>query len=756
MNNNNEILKNVLGSSTSALGAKWPPRLWHGKLACHLLGDVACHLLGDVACHLLGDVACHAVRVAPQRSSAADGVALILVLGVLSLMLLLAVSFAISMRTERLAADNYADSVRARHLAQVGLVRALDDICRIMGTNLNNPAGQVYPLWAVTNSYSTNWTKLNTNTLLRLYTNASDSATNFIPRALWQEAVNANNLEPSNHWVEIWSSNAVGTNNHMNLIGRVGYLILNCSGLLDANYAGGVGSTRQCGTNPNEIALAIMDEIGPGANNLVNNRDLNAPPDIRYESLEELNEYSVSSSPSNFITYSYFPNGYWSGTTSFPPVNLTGLMAPARKTPIINAFTNAGFSAAEAGILYSNLIDYVDANSDTVFNGGVEPVPMINEIAVTNQVIDMGGGNFQSQGGVAIEWWHPFVGTGGAYQIQTSVMFVGIGGFGGLVPVPAIINDLKPISPTGPALAMIPSIPFSSGLSAGNTVQFRSTISVQVLKGGITVDNVSVVLTNNSSTTADRIGVEFIDPRFNGDMTYAKCTNAPSLGATNACTMSWWTTNQGWDTDSAMYVANTNLRTVGELGYLAYAPWKTVKLYGPNLRKVLDVFAIGTNAADSYVTHARRGLVNPNSLEPEALPAVFADMPVDEYPGGPSIRLSTITLAREIADRVYDSFLQYTNTFTNLSDFGRALTNFAALGGGAIALDNELKRESLFRNACDLMSPRQNLFTIIIDAQVASGGSIPRNTARQRAVAIVWRDPYTGEFFVRSFQWLED
>jgi hypothetical protein len=87
--------------------------------------------------------------------------------------------------------------------------------------------------------------------------------------------------------------------------------------------------------------------------------------------------------------------------------------------------------------------------------------------------------------------------------------------------------------------------------------------------------------------------------------------------------------------------------------------------------------------------------------------------------------------------------------FTNLSDIGYKLTAFPV---GT----TELQKESYFRNAFNLINLRQNMFTVIIEAQAASGGNIPKNPARQRAVAIVWRDPYTGEMFVRHIKWLGD
>ena len=84
--------------------------------------------------------------------------------------------------------------------------------------------------------------------------------------------------------------------------------------------------------------------------------------------------------------------------------------------------------------------------------------------------------------------------------------------------------------------------------------------------------------------------------------------------------------------------------------------------------------------------------------------------------------------------------------FNGLTDMNDVLIN----------ITSELQKESIFRNTCGLLNVRQNLFTIIIEAHVASGGNIPRAPVRQRAVALVWRDPYTGEMFVRSIKWLRD
>ncbi len=56
------------------------------------------------------------------------GIALILVLGMLSVMLVLGVAFVVTMRTERVAAGNANEVTKARHLVFTALARAMQDI----------------------------------------------------------------------------------------------------------------------------------------------------------------------------------------------------------------------------------------------------------------------------------------------------------------------------------------------------------------------------------------------------------------------------------------------------------------------------------------------------------------------------------------------------------------------------------------------------------------------------------------------------
>lgn len=698
------------------------------------------------------------------------GVALVLVLGLLTIMIILATAFAISMRTERIAASNYLEAQKAQQWVYVGLVRAMDQLRQEL------PPGVPYPTWTVTNAYGSGYADGATNFL-------RGEATNFVPLALWQAASAAQSLNPTNNWIEITgdettivstniyldTTNVVTTTNTLTS-GRVGYMILNCSGLLDVNYVG--GATRAYGINPLEIAISNLEEFvyydAPVDDCFLAYRE----DDIRYDTLPELKALQQGNftelGPSNFFIYSRCLSGYWDPaiTSVAPQVNLADDLSGSFAA-ISNAIFSAGFTnAGEADIFFNNLLNYVDSDSlPRSPEPSVESVPMINEIVFSNtlSIVTVNGTNYYYMtNNVIFELWYPFVKTNSeSFKLNVNIVF-------GSTPssfTPPAIND--------------PPVVFSVAPGSFTNIRFRSpwlvvtnyagggiscvasvTVAQVQLASGPTVDNLSrpAAATNyniNSNGSWSVRYLECLDPRFNWDPTSTsqwRFAGSATLGTTNDWTLSYLNPAIN-DGDAFMYVADGPLRSVAELGYLVYstnAPWKTVKLYGPDRHKVLDLFAMGTNSATFCDTNAvGRGYVNPNTWVEGTLAAVFASMPVDEYPGGPVATNLSMADSRLIASRIIAA-RRTSGVFTNLSELGRALTNFSGLA------DNELKRESFFRNACGLLNLRQNVFTIIIDASPVSKDVVAQNAARQRAVAVVWRDPFTGEFFVRSLHWLGD
>ncbi|MDE0839566.1 MAG: hypothetical protein OSB41_11010, partial [Kiritimatiellae bacterium] len=89
------------------------------------------------------------MKTDPPNNSRADdlhtdprsGIALIIVLGLLSILTILCVAFAISMRVERMAARAFADNTRAEQLITIAMVRSMEQVTE----HMRNPAPKVYP-----------------------------------------------------------------------------------------------------------------------------------------------------------------------------------------------------------------------------------------------------------------------------------------------------------------------------------------------------------------------------------------------------------------------------------------------------------------------------------------------------------------------------------------------------------------------------------------------------------------------------------
>ena len=709
-----------------------------------------------------------------QPNNQRSGIALVMVLGVLSLMVLMAVSFAISMRTERVAAGNQLDTVRVRQLAQVGLVRAMDFLYEECGSSLTN-SNQVYPDWDVKVSYTSPPASAVAVDFLK------GSASNFVPRALWDAAANTN-ANPANsngaYWVHINSETAGATN----LIGRVAFMILNCSGLLDANFVG--GAARGIGTNPVEIALRSLPEVQ--GYNFVNIRN----EDVRYETQEELNELvGANFMASNLFIYSRAPVGYYTNNVTTlvgTQVNLAGELndIKGRSVQIIGAFENAGFDFVQAGLLFTNLLLYLNPNAktgpkfeadpdgihpSTFSNAFVAPVPMINELVlettVTCEKVDdpaQGVNTYKSETVLWVELWNPFV-VSTPFEVTvgppSGVPYNGIGAPSGV--------DKATVAARNFAVTKHPFVSATFTDGAGQHSFGVSNLSVEVWRAGENmVDKIfpyrdlSMTITLPAQVggkVSAVVGMECIDPRFNWDPNdlgqWVVQGNYNSTGNINLATTTFWGANQDCDQSREMYVACTNsLKSVGELGYLVYKPWRTLKLYGPGAHPVLDYFAIETNCDDFVDTNVVwRGRVNPNTTHREVLAAVFDNMPVDEYPGQPNSPRLDWSQAGAVADFIINTNVPY----TNLSDVCRLNWENGGFPDPSFA-ENELRREAFLRNTAGLLSTRGQVYTVLIEAHLASGGNIPRNPSRQRAVAVIWRDAWTGEMIVRYLKWLPD
>jgi hypothetical protein len=704
---------------------------------------------------------------------------LVIVLGFLTILVILGLGFAVSMRVERLVSRSALDHIRAKQLAEASLARAVEDLDENIGSD-------VFARW------SGDWAggvfeSVGAGPLANAQLFLSGHITNYIPLSLWDSAVAA---AQNANWLSFSYSGRT--------VGRYAYVTLDCSGLIDINMdysqTNNLARPRLFGSSPYELQLtnALLREVRHLVadvrvwTNLIFSRLPNhgqtiTKPWYRIETLPEINpllsrgigfnglhplgDQTVNGTNSvNFVTYSRYPAGYLETGVIRTQTYVGGstLDLISNRSRIENAFASMG--VPNPAVLFDNLFDYVDPGNipQSLTNFCTEAVPLINEIVVSNRVIE-GATHVTNELQVLVEVWYPFTGTNNnSYTIQID------GAVGGAFPIPlgpSLLTNYVDLPP-GPWTAGRISFITSRLASASTTGSYDLTSSyfqgrIRVREGGAggpAVDESRVRIEIgelHGGAGAYQRGLAANDPRLNWNSSVAgqwtdRLASQLTLGATNEAVLT--ASGPNADGHTLMYVANRPLESVGELELLLYDSarhWQTISLLdGANFFPVLDRFAVSSSGV-------RHGLINPNSHNAGVVGTAFFDMPVERVPFDPSP--NTNFARRLTADQARALGLRFANkniAITNLSDLRFIRPQILS----SMTLSN-VSHESVIRNSAGLFSPRQQLFTVLVAAQV-----LQENTtnvlAEQRGVGLVWRDPYPvngrHETRVRNFRWLTE
>ena len=704
------------------------------------------------------------------------GVAVIIVLGVLSLMMMMAVAFSVSMRIERRSAGNYSNQITTKNLVWAGLSRAISAIDASMTGS--NPA-DVYPNWDVL------WTS-NGFTRVRL---GRGEAMEYIPAALHSLAGGT---------VSDWNSMGVGNTSQ----GRYAYLILNCSDFLDANFVGGMD--RGGGTNANEIQIADLPSIVDEDEFAVEREK-----DVRYETLQELLALNdeVQTDPELLVTYSRYPH-------DDDLVSLVGTRndLERRQSAIESALDDKDIIyRGEGRFIFNSLLDYIDedhvpnSTADALGAPYVERVPMINEIWVDRLDVTRTADSCDlSKPQFVVELAYPFVeGNTESFELELEVAVTAVdsNGVERLARTEATVSKAATMgSPYSKVVfrqeigrSLFP-ISFAATNTLGLTLELEMKCRVLLTSGsdsGEAVDAAPYPVGDNgfkfpipiaAGVGDQRLGPtpswECVDPRFNWDIPdgngrirnqWANDTGTNTELAINIRTSDFFAQYPragGYDTNLQMRVSNRGtLFSVGELGYLLRKNHlrnrhQTIRILdladNPTARDtrrdfVMEAFTVETN-------NVRRGLVNINSLETNIVQTAFLDIPLG-YPE--SARSIPDTTASGVASEIVSNG-PYTNVVQILDE------DWANYAGMDINTYTELERESVITHAYNLLGVRQNLFTVIVAASPASMaiGTYADATEQvqalgeKRAIAQIWRDPFPNddgrhECFVQFFKWVE-
>lgn len=708
---------------------------------------------------LLGFCGTRHLRHAVGKTERA-GIALVLVLGLLAFLVLSAVSFSILMRMDRLTSRNYLDVVKARNYVQVALAQATLSIDQAMDADNSR-----YPLWEG-GSFFVRGIGMeasgNDDPVPDVLLDGDGDVFDYLPRRLETEAINQAD-STALQWHDIELFNDLG---EMELVGRYAYVVLDCSGFLDANIVARQ-PVRGLGGDPGEIR--------PGGDwgTFVG---LRADEWQRIETLAELEflgqrygNLNASQLETMFV-YSRFPNQFWDEAAQ----ELRDRAFIGGDPSEADEWDTAGISGAieditqipDADLFYAAMRDYatydgtagslVPSDPADLDGFGVMPVPRVNEVAIF-QRFSYDDPEFTHEISVFVETWAPFTDLPvenyvlrvvGDVELQT-----GIGDY----DITISLDEEQEVTHSGgrndyqlTRFDYVHEYDIDDDLGLPATVTFAnlSDVRLVVLAGGNEVEHARPFADDpeREVVLVDTLvwSWEATDPRINWQPDHwTRQDDDHTLEEDN-------NTLDDVDADHVqlIYVSPEPFRSVGELSFLLYdesKPWETIALMdgddGDNPRAVFDVFtAFRTNTVFF-------GQVNPNTPHDEVLDAVFNEAPTGAYPG---------------AD---DSGLNPTTFRTNLINFRQTLPNEQFVNrSDMVRMDrpegNKFEQESLLRNSIELFDTQQNLFTIFLIAEALSPTGV--TLSQQRAVAVVWRDPFpdapgaTGRHpsFVRFFKWL--
>jgi hypothetical protein len=802
-----------------------------------------------------------------------EGVALIIVLAMLTILLALALTLSATTRAERSVVKVHTEMTNTRQLVHAAINRALVDI-QLQGDSFSqaqegsSPPVDAFPgrrmyyvnemsgggagppdfAPAVGSSHG-RLTELDMRMLL------SPESRKFF--TYHQQAKNALNhiVATSNVWIGL---HMPGEGPRVN--NQFTYIAENNSDGIDLNFAfadpplGGGRLPRNIGQTPLEINwLPLWNALG-----LTSGNDASVAYDVeaplhdfvaemgRVDTIREINQYLPAAlglpasdlhKLSLFCTFSRAPevSYYLQNNQLLSKVDLSGdpgswvadadIKAAFQQCRAIGGASD--FSNAEIDTLIACLKDYVDEDltvTDPTL-GSIESVPMVNEIVTSAELKDVSQSgdrfNYRVDGNYAFELWWPFVeedlkGRSFDFAAEMEITVDVTGNDKGGASVTDSTTETRNITQSDiygllakPFTVVTGSVPVTvdSGVVLNNSSNRLDKIKVtikykkiKVLQAGgdsdAVADGIQYAAEKSfsglpypippSDRTFKAQGIEVVDPRFNYALTSWKLTPAgkTSIGESlsipqqvNYLTRSHWAADPHLDPNippgldpnnpsvfprhaSQMHCRNGALALVGELGYLPYREWRTIRLLAKDDKVYhrLGEYFTATNDFDQALAEDRldgfRGKVGVNG-SCLTLASAFYDLPIDLYPGQLTPEPQRFASDNWIKALIFGSQLVSpankgnNEAFASEWDLGSKYKYRQAIfNNPAIVPPNlsEFEIESFFRNTMGLLTARNNVFTVMVMVQSLSNLDAPTSTIR--AVATVWRDGMPTEGFV--------
>lgn len=691
--------------------------------------------------------------------------ALIVTLGILTVVTFAVFAFVVTMRTEHLAARNTLQRTQARQYVDIGIAHSMgiiDFVLVLVGSRSCYP---VQGWFATTSAQSFHFEQNDclggfpemTNGWASLF---NGSVSNLLPSILAGQAASV-----QSGWINIVETNGQAVVSDGVRVGRVAFLIANLSGLPDVH--GLTAHQRQLlGDALTATAAAPLD-----ANTGVYHRVYLTQPDL----------HAANNGPvSNLVVFSYDPNPdvFFTTTNQFPELGTRDFAGVLTNRFNINAtnqldgyisrvsdlLTGAGVTRNPDQVAY-NILNYIEPGRIPIVKPadspayrtdyGVKDVPLINEI-VLSQVTNSATPKYH----VNVELWYPFVPRESPPRTR---LWVGVytadpGNAGPSPTLPALGFVIDPV----PGMNYGTAAEFYVADGAAHPIEFLEPIGAPPVQTPVPIDanhrvwiwprvlidDVCVdeaLVTGGSVLSWDRTGcIQFADPRANH--------MAPSIENLASATLG--TTNTNSTVRVPWVLTGEPMRSAGELRHI-YAPGLT--------NDCLDLASpVGAACRDRFTVRDTntpvRGLIQANTQYTNVWQALLSEVSVGwtnrvfadtrkKLSENPNPNLLP-TLASLTADSLLDTGGRGWTCFREM--LPQVATNLAS----AIVMSNATYdvRGDILAGIADRVSFRQNAFLVVVCGQRLSPHG--RVLADQRAAAVILRDAFTGRWVVQQMYWL--
>jgi hypothetical protein len=384
-----------------------------------------------------------------QKFREKEGIAFIITLGLLAVLMVLGVSFAVYMKVEREAAGNFALVGSCRQLALAGVAYAMDDISFSLDEDPDDDDFYWYPK---TNGWCRN------NTFYGWFTSTAESGYDSLKSKLYSNNKLAKELIPEQTFYTARKIYSIDRLNTFDIFddgefadvdkdidgkfnGNASYIVVNLSGVLDPNFAGGKMTRTSAGT-PDEFSLQDFPGIISTNNFFTDREDMEWYETIG--EIEDINEAESLPDPGDTIDVdklkALYPFSFFysdSDSSKLVVANteaqlladmskLNKIAAALKNDANVEGSVDAAY--ANANVRFAtllNLLDYLDDDNkpgglpqfETIFSYKspcVEPFPMINEVFLNTKFITTSANNadpyrYTMLTTLNIELWYPFV-----------------------------------------------------------------------------------------------------------------------------------------------------------------------------------------------------------------------------------------------------------------------------------------------------------------------------------------------------------